>query len=178
MIEGYLSRTRRNGEEAGGLAKDNLLASLSCDGLVEKLSDFARIKVGLKTPDSGLTKAGYVLGEVEGFMRGLEGVVVCALRSGTSWTAKQVGEKSGVANFLIGHELNQETVAGCEASCGEVLLRESGQNVVEEIEFDPFLVETEENGHVVKIGLDAVDWLCTIGTETTRWLVRDWFGVI
>lgn len=70
-----------------------------------------------------------------------------------------------MARFLVGHELDQETIAGGEASSREIQL-------------NPFLVETEEDGLVVEIGLNTVDGLSTVSTEATSWLVRDSPGVV
>jgi hypothetical protein len=65
-------------EEAGELSEDHLLAGLGGNGLVEELSNLARIEMGLETPHSGLTEAGELLCEVQCFMDGGEWVVICA----------------------------------------------------------------------------------------------------
>jgi len=44
---------------------------------------------------------------------------------------------------------------------------------MEEIELDPFLVQAQENRLVVKVGLNAIDGLGAISSQTTSWGVRD-----
>ena len=68
------------------------------------------------------------------------GAFELTLWSSTAWSTKQVGQESGVSRLLISHKLNEESVARSQASSCELLLRECRENVVEEIELDPFLV--------------------------------------
>jgi hypothetical protein len=44
---------------------------------------------------------------------------------------------------------------------------------MEEIELDPFLVQAQENRLVVKVGLNAIDGLGAIGSQTTSGGIRD-----
>ena len=91
--------------------------------------------------DTGFTESGQFLGEVEEFPDGLVGVVVGALLRGSS--AEDVGQHCRVSDFLVGHEFDQETVFSGEAGLFEVFDRESSKSVVEEVEFDVFLVDTQ-----------------------------------
>jgi len=77
-----------------------------------------------------------------------------------------------VSRLLVGHELDVRAVLSREASVEEVLLREDGNTVVEEIELDPFLVKTESDRLEVEVRLDLVTRKSTIGSETTSWGVR------
>jgi hypothetical protein len=47
--------------------------------LVEHLSDFTSVEVGLEAPNTGLTEASELLGEVKSLVNGREWVVICAL---------------------------------------------------------------------------------------------------
>jgi hypothetical protein len=134
--------------------------------------------MSLETPDTRLAKSSELLGEVEGLVDRGEGVVVCALRSRASRTSEKVAEKRSVPRFLIGHKLNEKAIRWSEASCGEVLLAESSKNVVEEIKLNPLLVESKKNGLIVEVRLNAVYWLSSIGTQTTRWLVWHWLRLV
>lgn len=48
-----------------------------------------------------------------------------------------------MADFLVCHELNEEPVFGCQTGGLEVFDGEFGKTVVEEVEFDPFLVKSK-----------------------------------
>ena len=67
-----------HGEQACELAEDQLLARFCGDGLIEELCALAGIEMCLESPDTRFTEASQLLGEVESFMDGLEGVIVCA----------------------------------------------------------------------------------------------------
>jgi len=128
-----------------------------------------------ETPDSRFTEASQALVEVDILADGREWVVVCTL--GRSSLAKHVGQKSGVSSLLIGHELNQGAVLGGETGVEEGLLIKDSETIVKEIELDPFLVETEGDGLVVKVTLDHVTRETTIRTQTTGWDIRGWLSV-
>jgi len=72
-------KPNRHWEEAGELAEDQLLTGLSGDRLIQELSDFARVKMGLESPDTGLTESSELLREVERFANGCEWIVVSAV---------------------------------------------------------------------------------------------------
>jgi hypothetical protein len=78
-----------------------------------------------------------------------------------------------MASFLVSHELNEESVTGCQASSSELLLGESSQDAVEEIQLNPLLVQAQKNGLVIEIGLNAIDGLSAVGAETTT----GWYGI-
>lgn len=58
-------------------------------------------------------------------------------------TGQKVLKDRGVPNFLVSHELDQILVRGGQASIFEVLRRESGKPVVEEVELDELLMEAK-----------------------------------
>ncbi len=134
-----------HGEEAVELAEDHLLAGLGGDGLEEELGGLAGVEVFDEAVDARLAEASQPLAEVDELADGGVGVVVSALHGCLS--TQDVAEQGRVANFLVGHELDQESVRGGEAGGFEVGDGEAGESVVEEVEFDPLLVESH--------GLDA-----------------------
>jgi hypothetical protein len=147
-----------HGERTGHLPEDHLLPSLGSDGLQQELSSRSRVEGGEETVDTGFTESGQDLetqrgssvydrkrGETDGstygteldkFLNGVEVVLVLALL-GTG-TLKDVGQQGGVTDLLVGHELDQELLLGIDTLSGELLRRESGETVVEEVELDPF----------------------------------------
>ena len=48
-----------------------------------------------------------------------------------------------MADFLVGHELNEEAILGVDTCSIEVLCRELGQAVVEEVELNIFLIQAQ-----------------------------------
>ena len=161
--------------QATHLAEDHLLASLGGDGLGEELTDLAGVQVVDETPNTGLAEASQALIEVDELADGLVGVIVRAL--GRSGCTQHVGQKSGMPGFLVRHELNQRTVLGREASVEERLLVEDGQTVVEEVQLDPFLVQTKSDGLEIEITLDHVARKTAIGTKAASRGVGSWLGV-
>jgi hypothetical protein len=142
------------------LSEDHLLAGFGGDGLVEELRALAGVEVRLETPDARLAKAGQLLGEVEGFVDGGEGVIVCAWSSklgrareggaenwaltlwgSTAWSTEQIGEQGCVSRLLISHELDEKSVTWSQACSRELLLRECSEDIMEEIQLDPLLVQ-------------------------------------
>lgn len=127
-----------HGEQAVELAEDGLLTGFGGDGLQEELAGFARVEMVEKAIDSGLAEAGEFLAEVDEFAHSGVGIVVGALdRCGG---AEDIGDQGGVSDFLIGHEFDEESVFGGETGGFEIFSGKSGEAVVEEIKFDPFLV--------------------------------------
>jgi len=51
-----------------------------------------------------------------------------------------------MADLLVGHELDQRDLIGVDAGIGELLLGESSDTVVEQVELDPLLVQANEEG--------------------------------
>lgn len=141
----------RHREEAAHLAEDHLLTSLRGNRLRQQLADFTGIKVVDKPPGTRLTPPGQALVEVDKLTDSGEWVVVCALRR--SSLTQHVGKEGGMASFLISHELDQSAVLSSEACSKEIRLGEDSQAVVEEIELDPFLVQTQGDGFVVEVTL-------------------------
>ena len=130
-----------HGEEAFELAEDHLLTRFGGDGLRQEGGCLAGVEVAEEAIDAGFAESGQLLGEVEEFPDGLVGVVVGALLRGSS--AEDVGQHCRVSDFLVGHEFDQETVFSGETGLFEVFDRESSKSVVEEVEFDEFLVDTQ-----------------------------------
>jgi hypothetical protein len=155
----------RHGVKTAHLAEEQLLASLGGDGLSKELANLAGVEVVDEAPDTRLTPTGKDGVEVNELANSGEGVVVSALRR--SSVSEHVGQKGGVTLLLLGHELDQRAVLGSETSGNEVLLREDGKTVVEQVKLDPLLVETKSDGLVVEIALDHVARLSTVGTEAT-----------
>lgn len=129
-----------------------------------------------ESPDTRLTPACELLVEVDEFAHRAEGVVVCALRS--SCLAKHVRQESGVAGFLNSHEGNVGAILSSEAGVEEVLLGEHCKTIVEQVELDPLLVETELNGLVVEITVHLITRLGAVGAETTSRCVWNRHGVL
>ena len=97
-----------------------------------------------EAPHTRLSKTSQALHEVEPLTDSGIWVVVDAL-FGSSLT-KHVGQKGGMSRFLVGHELDQRHVLGIETGLEEFSFGESGEAVVEEVEFDPFLSHMSVNG--------------------------------
>jgi len=167
-----------HGEKTGELTENQLLAGFGSDRLIKELSNFTRVQMSLETPDSGFTESGKLLTEVECLHNSLERIVVGTLRGSTSWTTEQAGEESGMTSFLNSHESDKFSVGGGQTGGLEVLFGEPGKNVVEKVKLNPFLVQTKEDGLVVKVGVDLVNWLGTVGTKTTSWRIWHWLRVV
>ena len=132
--------------------------------------------MGNETPDTRFTPASHLHVEVDELADSAEWVVVCALRR--SSLAKHVGKESGMASFLDSHKGNVGAVLSSEASIEEILLREDGETVVEQIELNPLLVQTKSNGLVVKVAVHHVARQSAIGAETTSWHVGNGHRVL
>ena len=65
-----------------------------------------------ETPNSGFTKAGQPLHEVEPFADGGVWVVVNTFFGST--LAKHIGQKGGVTSLLVGHEFDERHILGIE----------------------------------------------------------------
>jgi len=165
-----------HGGKAEHLAERHLLARLGGDGLGEEVGNLASVHVGEETPNTRLAEAGELHVEVDELADGAVGVVVCAL--GRSSLAEHVGEEGSVATLLLSHEGDVGAVLSSEASVEEVLCGEDGETVVEQVELDPFLVETKSDGLVVEVAVHHVARLGAVGTETTSWHVGNGHGVL
>lgn len=88
-----------------------------------------------------LAEARQLLAEIHELTDGGEGVLVLALLSPTA--LQNVRYEGCVPDFLFGHELDEVAVLGVESGGFEVLGGETSEAVVEEVEFDPFLVESQ-----------------------------------
>ena len=90
--------------------------------------------------DTALTESCQLLAKVDVLADRVVRVVVGALR----WRSctEHVGDESRVANFLVCHEFEQETVLGCETCCFELCGTEASKAIVEQIQLDPLLVKS------------------------------------
>lgn len=153
-----------HGVRAGELAEDHLLSRLGGDGLEKELRGGSRVEVREEAVHSGLSPGGQhgssgggkyapsgePLAEVDKVSDGVKVVLVLALlRGGSAAVVDDVGQERGVADLLVGHELDQRDVIGSETGLGEVLGGESGDTVVEQVELDPLLVESHDERLVV-----------------------------
>jgi len=173
---GYRSRTIRAGRKAEHLAERHLLAGLGGNGLGEEGGNLAGVQVGEEAPDARLAPAGELLVEVDELADGAVRVVVGAL--GRSSLAEHVGQEGGVATLLLGHEGNVGAVLSSQTSVEEILCGEDGETVVEQVEFDPFLVKTQGDGLVVEVAVHHVAGLTAVGTETTSGRIGNGHGVL
>lgn len=162
--------------EAKHLAERHLLARLGGNGLREEVGDLAGVHVRKETPDTRLAEAGELHVEVDELADGAVRVVVGALRR--SSLAEHVAQKGGVATLLLGHEGDVGAILSSQTGVEEVLCREDGETVVEQVELDPFLVETEGDGLIVEVAVHHVAGLAAIGAETTSWGVGDGHRVL
>lgn len=55
---------------------------------------------------------------------------------------QHVGQQRCMTDFLFSHELEQEAILSSQASSLEIFHAVCGKAIVEEVKFDPFLVET------------------------------------
>lgn len=147
------------------LTERHLLSCLGSDGLSEQLSNLARVEMVDETPDTRLTEAGKLLVEVDEFADIGVWVVVCALL----WRsfAKHVGKERGVTFFLLGHELNQGTIFSSKTGSDEIFFREDSKSVVEKIELNPLLVETQGDRLKIEVTFNHVAWQTAIGSKST-----------
>lgn len=128
-----------HGEETIKLAEDHLLTRFGGDGLQKELRGFARVEVVEEAVHARLAEASELLAEVDVLADGSVRIVVGTLHRCLS--AQDVAQQGGVADFLVGHELDQESIVGGEACSLKVFDREASESIVEEVQLDPLLVE-------------------------------------
>jgi len=164
------------GRKAEHLTERHLLAGLGGNGLGEEGGNLAGVQVGEEAPDARLAPAGELLVEVDELSDGAVRVVIGAL--GRSSLAEHVGQEGGVATLLLGHEGNVGAVLSSQTSVEEILCGEDGETVVEQVEFDPFLVKTQGDRLVVEVAVHHVAGLTAVGTETTSGRIGNGHGVL
>lgn len=105
------------------------------------MSSLARIKMVDESVNTRLTEASELLAKVDELSDGGVWVVVGAL----VWCfgAENVAEKGGVSHFLVGHELDEETVGSSQPGGLEIRHAEFGKTIVEQIELDVLLVQAQ-----------------------------------
>lgn len=77
-----------------------------------------------------------------------------------------------MANFLLGHELQEVTILAVQSLVLEVLLGEGGETPVEEVKLDVLLVQAESDGLVVEIGLNSVHGGRPVGALSASRCIR------
>lgn len=159
-----------HGEETFELAKDHLLPGLGGDALQKQSARCARIEVLEEAVDARLAPARELLVEVDVLPQVFDGVVVRALDGGV--VAQQVRQERSMADLLFGHELKQISVLGREAHLFKFFNGKGGKAPVEEVELDPFLVEGEGDGLVVKVALHSVHGGRAVGVPSAGGSVR------
>jgi hypothetical protein len=70
-------------------------------------------------------------------------------------TLKDVSKEGSVTDLLLSHESNQVTLLGVDAVLLELGVREPSETVVEEVELDPFLVQSEVETLEVELRRDG-----------------------
>lgn len=139
----------RHWEQAVKLSEDHLLTGLGSDGLEQELGRCSRVEVLQESIDSRFTPSSELLTKVDKAFDVSEWVLVL------TWLGRvdteHVSDEGGVSDFLVGHELDEESVTSIETGGFEVLDREGSESVVEEIQFDQLLVKSERQGLVVKV---------------------------
>jgi hypothetical protein len=103
-----------------------------------------------ETINTGLSEASQLLVEVDKLPDGGERVVVCTLWGRSR--SQDVAEKSSVTDLLVGHELDQKAILRSETGVLEIFNREHCQAVVEKIQLDPFLIQSQSERLVIEIG--------------------------
>lgn len=107
------------------------MAGFGGDRLEQQRRSLSGVKVLQEAVDTRLAEASELLAEVKELANGGIWVVVRALHRGC-W-AQDVAQQGRVADFLISHELNQESVLCGETCSLKFLNREAGEAVVEEV---------------------------------------------
>jgi hypothetical protein len=90
--------------------------------------------VGEEAVHPGLAPSGQALAKVDKVPNGLKVVLILALLGrGATAVGEDVGQQRGVADLLVGHELDQGDVFRGDAGRGEFLGAEPLDTVVEEV---------------------------------------------
>lgn len=89
--------------------------------------------------DTRLAEPGELLAEVDELGHVGEWILVLALLGGVR--AEHIADERSVPNLLLGHELDQSTVVGSQASLLEGLDGVAAETLLEEIELDVLLVQ-------------------------------------
>lgn len=91
--------------------------------------------------DTCLTPSRQNLRELQELADSGEGVLVGA------WTGtfplKQILDENTMSHFLVRHVLEEESFLRTDANLFELLVGEAGEAIVEQVKFDPLLVECE-----------------------------------
>lgn len=162
------------------MPESHLLTSLGGDGLQEQLSSGTRVEGREETVNSRLSKSGEDGAELDELGDRVEVVGVRALlgtcrsnrydqnrgdgirgakgRRLTS-TLQDVRDQVGVSDLLLSHEADELSLLGVNTLGVELGVREPGETVVEKVELDPLLVQSQVETLEVKVGHGLV--LCS-----------------
>ena len=154
-----------HGEQTLELAEDHLLARLGRDTLQEELRRRTRVQMGEESVHARLAPAGELLAEVDVLLQVGHWVIVGALARG-AW-AKHVCQEGRVANFLLRHELQKISILCVETEGIEVIHGIGSQSVMEQIQFDPLLIQRQRKRLVVKVAHGTVHRCRPVGTNAS-----------
>ena len=134
-----------HGVSTGELSECHLLSSLGRDRLGEEGGSVSSIEVGEESIDTRFSPSGESLTEVDKVSDSVKVVGIGTLLGwGVTAVGDDVGEEGSMADFLVGHELDQRDVVGVQSSLFKLFSAESRDTVVEQVELDPLLVQSEE----------------------------------
>ena len=144
---------------SGKLSESHLLACLGRDRLGQEGSRWPGVELAQETPNTRLSPSGELLVEVHIASNISEGtsVVVGTLLCGSR--SEDVGQELGMSSLLVCHELEQATLIGVDTGVLKLCHGECLQTIVEEIELDPLLVETQVERGIVEIRNGSVAWV-------------------
>lgn len=93
-----------------------------------------------EAPDAGLPKPGDALHEVNPFVYRPVGVIVYTLL----WSSfsQHVTKQRRMSGLLVGHKLNQRLYLRAQPGGLEFFVTKAGKAIVEEVQFDVFLIYT------------------------------------
>lgn len=123
-----------------------------------------------------LSKPRELLAEVQELVDGFVGIVVDALFGGAG--TQDVGQHRCVADFLVGHVFDEEAVFGCQAGFFEVFDGEAREAIMEEVEFNVFLVQSESLHSLAFILGYHVRWRWRTNDSKSKSLFALYTGVV
>lgn len=115
--------------------------------------------------DAGFSPSREFLAEVDVLPDVRDRIVVCALDRRLG--AEHVRQGCSVADFLVGHELEQVSIFGMQSGILEFVNGERGQSPAEKVKFDPFLIEGQRDGFVVEVAYYTIDRLRSVGSQAS-----------
>lgn len=135
---------QRHGESSRELPESHLLSSLGGDRLEEQSGGGSRVEMRQEAVDTGLSPSGQSLTEVDKLSRTLKVVSVLALLGGGSTTLElHVTNEPSVRDFLVSHKVDEIDVILGDTGFGELFGGKSGCTIVEQVQLDPLLVQSD-----------------------------------